>query len=414
MRSKHTDAADGAGAAPRTRADAAVAESGDQADRKRGRPDRKAAAGVPNGGGAAPDAARAAATADEAAAGGAPQRAARRRRTDRYAAIDLGTNNCRLLIAAPKGRGLRIVDAYSCIVRLGEGLAASGRLSDAAIERALGALKICAEKISRRETSHVRCIATQACRGASNGRAFLDRVAAETGLAFDIITPEEEARLAVQGCADLLDPTCEAGLVFDIGGGSVELSWVRPGESGDARLAASVSMPFGVVSLAEQWGGRELSETVYAELVQNLRAHIARIGDPAGMGAVFARGAGHYLGTSGTITSVAGVHLGLAHYRRDRVDGLWLGADDVRAVARKLRRMSFEERAAEPCIGEARADLVVCGCAILEALLMEWPAARVRVADRGLREGVLADLAAQARRDRRRRSRRRGGRRKAN
>ena len=347
---------------------------------------------------------------------GAPEAGAGRggrRKTERFAAIDLGTNNCRLLIAAPRGRELRIVDAYSCIVRLGEGLAATGELSEPAIDRALGALTICAEKISRRGATRVRCIATQACRGASNGRAFLDRVAEETGLAFEIITPQEEARLAVQGCADLLDETCEAGLVFDIGGGSVELSWVRPG-AGEARaaIAASVSMPFGVVSLAEKWGGRDLSEETYADLVKSLRAHIAEIGDPAGMGDLFARGGAHYLGTSGTITSVAGVHLGLAQYRRDQVDGLWLHADEVRAVAAKLRAMSFAERAAEPCIGEARADLVVCGCAILDALLMEWPAEKVRVADRGLREGVLADLAAQAKRERRRRSRRRGGKRK--
>ena len=346
---------------------------------------------------------------------GGVRRGGERRKAERYAAIDLGTNNCRLLIAAPKGRELRIVDAYSCIVRLGEGLAATGRLSEPAIERAIEALKTCAEKISRRDASHVRCIATQACRGASNGPAFLERVAAETGLVFDIITPEEEARLAVQGCADLLDADSDAGLVFDIGGGSVELSWVRPAGKDapgrDVEMAACISLPFGVVSLAEEWGGGDLSEAAYGKLIESIRADIAAIGDPAGMRETFARGAAHYLGTSGTITSVAGVHLGLQQYRRDRVDGLWLSAEEVRAVARKLQQMSFEERASEPCIGRARADLVVCGCAILEALLIEWPAQRVRVADRGLREGVLADLAAQAKRERRRRSRRRGGRR---
>ena len=348
---------------------------------------------------------------------GRTRRRGRRRKAERYAAIDLGTNNCRLLIAAPRGRELRIVDAYSCIVRLGEGLSATGRLSGPAIERAIEALKTCAQKISRREATHVRCIATQACRGASNGPAFLERVAAETGLAFDIITPEEEARLAVQGCADLLDPDSKAGLVFDIGGGSVELSWVRPGAkdgAGDAvDMAVSVSLPFGVVSLAEEWGGRALSEATYSKLKDKIRAEIAGVGDPAGMRDLFAAGEAHYLGTSGTITSVAGVHLGLKQYRRDHVDGLWLSAGEVRAVARRLQQMSFEERAGEPCIGRARADLVVCGCAILEALLMEWPADRVRVADRGLREGVLADLAVQAKRERRRRSRRRGGRKAA-
>ena len=333
-----------------------------------------------------------------------------RRRFERYAALDLGTNNCRLLIAAPKGRELRIVDAFSRIVRLGEGLSQNGRLSDNAMARAVDALKTCAEKIALRKVSHMRCIATQACRGASNGAGFLERVKAETGLVFEIITPEEEARLAVQGCAELLDRDSPAGLVFDIGGGSTELSWVRPDDGGSgAEIDACASLPFGVVSLAEKWGGRDISEETYARMTQSIREDIAGLGDPAALRALFDGEAAHYLGTSGTITSIAGVHLGLRQYRRDRVDGLWLTVNEIRAVSDKLKAMTFEQRANEPCIGEQRADLVVCGCAILDALLQEWPVRRIRVADRGLREGILADLARQAKRERRRRRRPRGG-----
>ena len=339
--------------------------------------------------------------------------ASQRRRSERYAALDLGTNNCRLLIAAPKGRDLRIVDAFSRIVRLGEGLSRNRRLSDSAMDRAVDALRACAEKIALRKVTHMRCIATQACRGAVNGAGFLERVKAETGLVFEIISPEEEARLAVRGCAELLDRDSPAGLVFDIGGGSTELSWVRPDEGGSgAEIDACASLPFGVVSLAEEWGGRDLSEKTYAEMTQSIRDDIAALGDPAGLRAFFESDAAHYLGTSGTITSIAGVHLGLRQYRRDRVDGLWLTVAQIRAVSDRLRVMTFEERANEPCIGEQRADLVVCGCAILEALLQEWPVERIRVADRGLREGILADLARQAKRDRRRRRRpRRAGKR---
>lgn len=320
-----------------------------------------------------------------------------RRRPVRLAALDLGTNNCRLLIAAPRGKDFRIVDAFSRIVRLGEGLTHTGVLSDAAMERTIGALKICAEKIERRGVTHMRCIATQACRGASNGAAFLSTVSAVTGLAFDIITTEEEARLAVAGCAELLDAEAEAGLVFDIGGGSTELSWVRRNQGGGGiETAAWASLPFGVVSIAEKWGGREMSAETYAAIVAEVRSEIARVGDPAGMKAIFAADRAHLLGTSGTVTSIAGVHLNLPRYRRDKVDGLWLTIADARRVTEKLRSMTFQERTNEPCIGEERADLVVSGCAILEALQHEWPASRIRVADRGLREGVLADLARQA------------------
>lgn len=330
------------------------------------------------------------------------------RRADRFAALDLGTNNCRLLIAAPRGRGVRIVDAFSRIVRLGEGVTRTGRLSDKAMARTIDALLVCAEKNARRNVTYSRCIATQACRGAENGREFLDKVREKTGLEFEVITPEEESRLAVRGCSELLDQNCSAGLIFDIGGGSTELSWVRPRENGgDAEIAAWTSLPFGVVSLAERWGGRDIDEVTYENILANVRSDIARLGDPGAMRAAFKNGDAHFLGTSGTVTSIAGVHLKLPRYRRDKVDGLWLTADQVRAVSHKLMSMSFEERADEPCIGRERADLVVCGCAILEALLREWPVNRVRVADRGLREGMLADLADQARRDRKRRRRRR-------
>lgn len=329
--------------------------------------------------------------------GGKKGRRGGRRRTVRLAALDLGTNNCRLLIAAPQGRDLRIVDAFSRIVRLGEGLSQSGVLSEAAMQRTISALMACAEKIERRGVTHMRCIATQACRGARNGGEFLKKVAETTGLNFDIITTEEEARLAVAGCAELLDAEAEAGLVFDIGGGSTELSWVSRNERGEVRIAAWTSLPFGVVSIAERWGGRDMDAETYRAVVAEARAEIARIGDPAGMKNAFGADRAHLLGTSGTVTSIAGVHLGLPRYRRERVDGLWLTIGDARSVTEKLRAMTFEERANEPCIGQERADLVVSGCAILEALQLEWPATRIRVADRGLREGVLADLAKEAR-----------------
>ncbi|OFX01196.1 MAG: hypothetical protein A3E78_01270 [Alphaproteobacteria bacterium RIFCSPHIGHO2_12_FULL_63_12] len=336
---------------------------------------------------------------------------------DRFAALDLGTNNCRLLIASPRGRGFRVFDAFSRIVRLGEGVSSTGALSAAAMERTLDALRICAEKIERRGVIRQRCIATQACRAASNGEAFLVRVREETGLDFEIITPAEEARLAVAGCVELYDFEAKAGLIFDIGGGSTEISWVTPGAAtgsgkGARRsvdMAAWTSMPIGVVSLSERFGGREMSREGYDEVVRFVRAAIADFGDPGGLRELFEAGDGHYLGTSGTVTSIAGVHLGLKRYRRDAVDGLWLNDVEVREVTQRLREMSYDERAEEPCIGVERADLVVCGCAILDALLHEWPATRIRVADRGLREGILVGLAREQNRSRaRKRGRRRG------
>ena len=321
-----------------------------------------------------------------------------RKKPLRFAALDLGTNNCRLLIAALSRDYFRIVDSFSRIVRLGEGLSRTGVLSDAAMDRTMDAIKICAEKVARRGVTHIRCIATQACRGADNGEEFLERVRRDTGLKFDIITPEEEARLSVSGCAELVDPKAPAGLVFDIGGGSTELSWVkRNAQTGTLDVVAWTSFSFGVVSVAEKWGGAETSRETFDEIVRIIREEIAAFGDPANVKRFFDSGDTHLLGTSGTVTSIAGVHLELPRYKRAAVDGLWLSVEEARAATEKLRSQTYEERCEEPCIGKERADLVVAGCAILEALIQEWPTSRVRVADRGLREGILMDLMAEAR-----------------
>lgn len=331
--------------------------------------------------------------------GGAAPKGERERKTPlRFAALDLGTNNCRLLIAAPSRDNFRIVDSFSRIVRLGEDLSRTGVLSDGAMDRTMDAIKVCAEKVARRGVTHIRCIATQACRGAENGKEFLLRVRRDTGLKFDIITPEEEARLSVSGCAELVDPAAPAGLIFDIGGGSTELSWVKRMEkTGALDVVAWTSFSFGVVSVAEKWGGAEISLETFDEIVREIRSGIAAFGDPAMVKPIFERGEAHLLGTSGTVTSIAGVHLKLPRYKRAAVDGLWLSLEEARAATEKLRAQSYEERCAEPCIGKERADLVVAGCAILEALVQEWPTSRIRVADRGLREGILMDLMAQAR-----------------
>ncbi|HEY8617515.1 Ppx/GppA phosphatase family protein [Phenylobacterium sp.] len=328
-----------------------------------------------------------------------------------YAALDLGTNNCRLLIATPAGSAFRVVEAYSRIVRLGEGLDQSGRLSEAAMERALGALKVAAEKVRRRRVVRLRAIATQACRMAENGQAFIDRVFAETGMRLQIISPQEEARLSVQGCQNLLDRTADAALVVDVGGGSTELSWVDLRDApptGVPPIKAWLSVPIGVVTLAERYPeGEEDTQAWFRKMVDTVKDQIAafRRADP--MREVFDADRAHLVGTSGAITSLAGLHLELDRYDRSRVDGIWMTRDECDAAAGRLLALNARERADQPCIGPDRADLVLAGAAILQAVQELWPCSRVRVADRGLREGILLSLMSErgARRRRRRRPR---------
>jgi exopolyphosphatase / guanosine-5'-triphosphate,3'-diphosphate pyrophosphatase len=330
-----------------------------------------------------------------------------------FAALDLGTNNCRLLIAAPTARGFRIVDAYSRIVRLGEGLSQSGRLSEAAMERALAALRVCADKVRRHEPVRLRAIATQACRSAENGAEFLARVRELTGIALNIITPHEEAQLSVAGCSNLIDPESDAALVLDVGGGSTELAWLdlrswRP-DRGLPPIAAWLSIPVGVVTLAERFPeGEAATDAWFKGMVEAVRAPIANFAAAEPLRELFNAGRNHLIGTSGAITSLAGLHLHLPRYERSKVDGLWMTRSECEAVRVRLTALTTRERAAQPCIGPDRADLVLAGAAILEAVQEVWPCERVRVADRGLREGVLISLMNERRR--RGRRRRRGGR----
>ncbi|MFQ5938841.1 MAG: Ppx/GppA family phosphatase [Alphaproteobacteria bacterium] len=313
-------------------------------------------------------------------------------RSPAYGALDLGTNNCRLLVARPAAGGFRIIDAFSRIVRLGEGLGASGELSEAAIERTIEALQVCAAKMQRRGVTKARSVATEACRRAVNGSRFLRRVTEKTGLRLEIISPREEARLTLAGCASLLDAEVAHALMFDIGGGSTELIWlsVSPGTPPD--MLASLSLPCGVVSLAERYGGREVSAAAYEAMVCEVGELLRPFEARHGIGLGIADGAVQMLGTSGTVTTLTAIHLDLPRYDRAVVDGSYLSFASIARINRKLAGMDYDRRVSHPCIGVERADLVIAGAAILEAICRLWPVGRLRVADRGLREGILLGL----------------------
>jgi exopolyphosphatase/guanosine-5'-triphosphate,3'-diphosphate pyrophosphatase len=310
-----------------------------------------------------------------------------------YAALDLGTNNCRLLVARATHDGFRVIDAFSRIIRLGEGITASGRLGEPAIGRAIEVLGICRDKMRNRGVTRSRLIATEACRLAANGGDFLDRVRADVGISLEVVDRETEALLAATGCTPLVDPDAEGAILFDIGGGSSEIASLgrsKPSRRGPPEPAIQgwTSLPLGVVTLAERHGGITVTREIFEAMVAEAAGHIAP----------FARDhtphapTMHLLGTSGTVTTIAGVHLGLRRYDRRRVDGCWMMDDEVTEVMERLLAMSYDERVCNACIGAERADLVLAGCAILEAIRRAFPSGRLRVADRGLREGMLVQM----------------------
>lgn len=325
-----------------------------------------------------------------------PRQAPQGRRSDgpTYAALDLGTNNCRLLVARPAGNSFHVVDAFSRIIRLGEGVSRSGRISEAAVARAVDALAVCRDKMSARGVTRARLIATEACRAAENGAEFRARIAEKVGLDLEVIDRQTEAILAATGCTPLMDPYADLVILFDIGGGSSELVLLDrslPCRRGPPlpKIRAWISLPVGVVTLAERHGGHAVTREIYAAMIAEVAAFVARfVAEHGGLGS----GHVHLLGTSGTVTTIAGVHLDLRRYERHRVDGCWMGNDDATRVIERLLAMSYEDRVANPCIGAERADLVLAGCAILDAIRGAFPCRRLRVADRGLREGMLVQM----------------------
>ncbi len=319
-------------------------------------------------------------------------------------AIDVGTNACRLLIAVPDHRPAegdrpfgavpRVIDSYTANVRLGESLERTGTITEAALDRTIAALKVCASRLRRRRVTHVKAIATEACRRAANAQDLVRRAQAEAGIHLTIVTEEEEARLAAAGCLQLIGADFEGALIFDIGGGSTELILVkRDAIDGAVRhdIVAWSSAPVGVVKLAERHGGRELAAAAYGAMRAELKGVFATMKDTLG-DSVFDCQRFHLLGTSGTLTTLAGIKLGLKRYERSRIDGQWLRRDDIIRISENIVGQDFAGRASIPCIGTDRADLILPGCAILAAIMDNWPCATLRVADRGLREGMLIAL----------------------
>ena len=313
-----------------------------------------------------------------------------------FAALDLGTNNCRLLIAAPTASGFRVIDSFSRIVRLGEGLAQSGQLADGAMDRAAAALRACADKLVRRPVRRFEAVATEACRRADNGRAFLSRIAADTGLHLRIISAREEAELAMESCAPLLEPGDRRALLFDIGGGSTEIAWIRVPEGAQhgvpPELIGYLSLPLGVVTLAERAGQDCFTERGFCEVVAEVAEHLAHFDRVHCIGQEIRRGGVRLMGTSGTVTTLAGVAMALPRYKRPLVDGKTLDCEAADLALGDLFALGREGLAQHPCVGPDRVEFVLPGCAVYAAIRRVWPTERITVADRGLREGMLTRM----------------------
>lgn len=309
-----------------------------------------------------------------------------------YAAIDLGSNSCRLLIMKEVDAELKIIDAFSRVVRLSEGLSKTGLICDEAWERTISVLNHCARKLSHYQNIQLRCVATEACRQATNAQAFLEDVRAQTGFEFSVISQEEEAALAVKGIGGLLDPSYPYALVFDVGGASTEVVLLKQNKHDKKAIEIVdwLSLPLGVVSIAET--ACPENATSYLRITASIRDALEKFGEPHNLNKLIHQGSVQLVGSSGTATTAAALHLGLRYYARNRVDGVVLSFNEVENVIKDLQMMSIDQRNRHPCIGPERSDLVLAGMAVFEGLASAWPVGSVTVADRGVRDGIVYQL----------------------
>ena len=322
-----------------------------------------------------------------------PQRKPTRIQTkpDVIAALDLGTNNCRLLIAKSDPTGFQVIDGFSRIIRLGEGLSNKGELTEEAMDRTYDALSVCRRKVIKQGVMHGRYVATEACRQAKNAYNFLKKVEEEIGIWVEIIPSQEEAKLTFLGCIPLLDPKIPFALMFDVGGGSAEFLWVKM-KGGNPEILGWISLPCGVVPITEKYGFPEIKPEAYQRIVKDIQALLHPFDKEFKISQTLSKGDAQILGTAGTVTTISAIQMGLKKYSRNRVDGSWLKFSDVYLICEDLLFATLDQRAAYTCIGHGRAELIVAGCAILESICKTWSSHRLRVADRGLREGILVEL----------------------
>ncbi len=333
--------------------------------------------------------------------------------SDIYAALDLGTNNCRLLVAEQRQTGnqrtdksssdIKILDSFSRIVKLGEGVSDSGMLSDNAIKRTLDALKNCQRKMDKHNITAMRLIATEACRRAKNSDEFLNKVREEVGLDIDIITPKKEAELAMLGCCSLVNDGIKQVLAFDIGGGSTEIMWVDMKPHNDANapfqfdinMRDLISIPYGVMNLSEKFGGNHHYTKIYFEdIVSRLQEPLIKFDKKHDINNIISENPANnqLISTSGTVTTLAAVHKKLPRYERSKIDGITLPTSDIMASSQFLLNLDADDRLAHPCIGSDRNDYILSGCAIFEAIARTWGMNNITIADRGVREGIIVSL----------------------
>lgn len=307
-----------------------------------------------------------------------------------FAAIDLGSRNCRTIVGCQSKAGaFEYIETYSKSVSLADGVAASKKLSRKSMDRTIEALAFCSKVLSRYAGLTYLAVATDAMRRAENASVFIKRVKRELGLIISIITPQEEAYYAALGCIEVLSLETEIFVVFDIGGGSSEIALCRQKSDKDIELIDSLSIPYGVINLLESKD--HLTFSGYSNLVQKI-SDLSR--DFLNQYATTLDFVNNFqcIGTSGTTTTVAALNMNLRFYDREKINDSILQFSEILKTVHYVQSLSEDERKLHPYISQSNEDLVLGGLTILEGIVRGLPASTITVTDRGVRDGVVYAL----------------------
>ena len=302
------------------------------------------------------------------------------KKQNRFAAIDLGSTNCRLVIVDIIEDKYKIICSFSEILNLGRNLSFSNEFNDEIIEKTIEIFKIISQKLKYYNVLSYRCVATEACRQSINSDELVKRIHERTNIEIEIIPSKEEARLCLKSCLNHNVNLNDFNLVFDIGGGSTEIiifDSIYSNKDFDF-----LSIPIGVINFSEKVSLFK-TEKVLGQLEKQMMFFSKKKkihNEPISI-----------IGSCGTVTTLCAIHLKLNYYQKSLVDNTLLEIEDLKQTCNFVKRLSSEEKEKHPCIGPQRINLLDNGILILEKILESWPVKRILVSDRGLREGIILD-----------------------
>ena len=301
------------------------------------------------------------------------------------AAIDLGTNSCRLMITSQKGF---VIYRRTATTKLGEGLHAAGKFTDEAIERGLKCLAEYADIMRDYGVAEYKAIATASCRMAENGADFVKAVEELCGLKLDIVSPEEEALLNVKGARLNADKNAEYVMVYDLGGGSTEITLATNSET--PKIIYTISVPWGARNATEAYGLLEYDEEKAAKLRAEVQKYTADFLQHSEFEKY--RDKCECIATSSTPLRLVSMARGLGSYNRYNVDGVAENVAELDKQIAKIQKMDFVHAAENPYIGENRAMIFQAACVIFKTIYDDLQIKVLTASLKGAQEAMINDL----------------------